>query len=290
MEKTVLKRLLIAALGAALSGAARAQEVVAVLASDQRAYRETYENFQAAFGKAVPLLAMGEEISDEAKVVLAFGGKAAVQRYPRRVTLIYAIAPGLFVDRKTHDGPSIKIMMEPAAGVLLGNLKAIQPGLKRLAVLWSSASRAASAAHLVKMGAARGVAVTAERLKNADELPSRLRELKGKTDALWLPPDPLLINAGNFDIIKHFSYDNDIPFYAPTDGLAAQGATAAVSVSYEEIGRMMAAAAKGALGGSASPNELYSDRVRVCVNRAAAAEAELPIPPETLKSADKVFP
>jgi len=287
----MMKRSLIVLLVAAsLGGAARAQEVVAVLASDARPYRATYEGFLAAFGKEVAVIALGEKIPGDAKIVLAFGGKAAVQRYPGRVTLIYAVVPGLVVDRKTRDGPSIRIMMEPEAEPLLRSLTSLQPKLKRLAVLWSSPSRAASAERLSKLGAARGVAVSGERLDDADELPSRLRELNGTVDALWLPPDPLLISAKNFAIIKRFSYDNNIPFYAPTDSLAEQGATGSVSVTYEEMGKTMAGVAKTILGGGASPSEVYPAKIHVTVNRAAAAEAELTVTPEALKTADKVIP
>lgn len=278
----------VAASATLLSGASRAQEAVAVLSSDQRAYRETYEGFQASFGKPVPVLALGERLPAETRIVLAFGGKAAVQRYPGRVVLVYAVAPGAAVARK--DGASIKVMMVPEARALLGALAALQPKLKRLAVLWSSANRAADSERLVKQGAARGVAVSAERLDDAAELPERLRALKGRVDAIWLPPDPLLITPANFEIIKHYSYDNHIPFYAPTQGLAEQGATAAVYVGYEEMGRTMAAAAKGALAGEDSPQEVYSGRSSMAVNRSAAAQAALAVPAEALKAAEKVYP
>lgn len=290
--KRAFKRLLLALLSATLAGAASAQEIVAVLGSDMRPYRETFASCQAAFGRAVPVLPLGAEIPDSAKVVLAFGAKAAIEPYPGRVTLIYAIAPGLLVTRKTHPGPSVKIKMEPEAGALLGRLREIQPGLKRLAVLWTrtSAVRAADAERLVRMGAARGVAVSSERLDDAGDLPDRLRALEGRIDAIWLPPDPLLISAGNFDILKHYSYDNDVPLYAPTAGLAEQGATAGVSVTYEEMGRTMAAAAKAALSGAALTADLHSEKVHVSINRVAAAEADLEIPAEALRFADKVFP
>jgi len=290
MPKKTLKRLVISVLAASLASVARAQDVVAVLGSEQRAQRETFESFQASFGKPVPVLAMGDPIPAGAKVVLAFGGKAALQRYSSRVAVVYALAPGALINRKTHAGPSVKVMMEPEADALLDRLQVLQPKLKRLAVLWTSPVSAASAERLTKAGAARGVSVSAERLEVADDLPSRLRELQGQIDAIWLPPDPLLINAKNFEIIKRYSYDNDIPFYAPTEGLAEQGATAAVSVSYKEMGRMMAAAAKDALGGGASPAELYTGRLHVSISRAAAAEAALQLTPEALKSADKVLP
>jgi ABC-type uncharacterized transport system substrate-binding protein len=142
----------------------------------------------------------------------------------------------------------------------------------------------------VKSGAARGIEVSAERLEDVGDLPSCLRGLKGKVDAIWLPPDPLLISARNFEIIKHFSYDNDVPFYVPTEGLAEQGATAAVSVTYQEMGRTMAVAAKSALTGSAVAAELYSEQIHVAVNLAAAAESALVVPAAAVKAADKVFP
>lgn len=289
-RKKVLRRLLIALLALASSRTAFAQEAVAVIGSEQRPYRETYESFQAAFGKAVPVLPPGEDIPGETKVVLAFGGKAALQRYPGRVALIYAIAPGVLVGRKTHDGPSIKVMMEPEPDALLRALAALQPKLKRLAVLWSGSFRAASSERLVKAGAARGVAVSSERLEDADELPGKLRGLKGRVDAIWLPPDPLFINARNFETVKRFSYDNDVPFYVPTEGLAEQGATAGVSVSFAEMGRTMAAAAKAVLAGAGSPGEIYSGKVHVSLNITAAAAAELAVPAEAAKAADRVIP
>lgn len=274
---------------AASAGTAGAQEVVAVLASEHRAYRETYERFQAAFGKAVPIIPLGEKVPDSAKIVAAFGGKAAMRRYPAQVALIYAVVPGLLVG-DTHRGPSIKIMMEPEADPLLGALTTLQPKLKRLAVLWSSESRAANMANLVERGAARGVAVTAERLEDPDALPDRLRELHGRVDAIWLSPDPLLINAKNFEMIKHFSYGNGVPFYVPTEGLAELGAPAGVSVTYAEMGRTMAGAVKILLRGEKPPAKVYSAKISVCVNRAAAAAAALSVPADVLKAVDKVFP
>jgi ABC-type uncharacterized transport system substrate-binding protein len=274
----------------AATGPVSAQEVVAVLASDQRAQRETFESFQAAFGKAVPLLPLGEAPPAAVKVVLAFGGKAALQDYPRRAAVVYAIAPGALVERGARGGPAVKVMMEPEPAALLAALTSLQPGLKRLAVPWTSAPRAAGVRRLIKIGAARGVELYARRLEDEEALPRWLRGLEGKVDAIWLPPDPLLINAKTFAVLKHYSYDNDVPLYVPTEGLAEQGATAAVSVSYGEMGLMMAEAARSVLADRAVPAELYASRVRVCVNRSAAEAAALHVLPEALKAADRVLP
>lgn len=287
-----MKRLFVCAwlLAGPLAGAARAQEVVAVLGGDLTPYREAYAGFQEAFGARAPLLPLGAPIPKETKVVVTFGGKAAVQRYPGRVTLIYGIAPGLLVGTETHDGVSLKIRTEVEAENLLKGLVEIQPGLKRLAVLWLSDSFSTLAEKMVKAGASGSVRVLSEKVESGDELPAKLRGLKGKADAIWMPLDPVLLNQQNFETILQYSYDNNIPFYAPTEGLVEHGATAAVVVSYKDIGRAAAAQAKKALSGAELPPDVYVPRVEMSVNLSAAKKTGISIPSEILKKAVRVFP
>ena len=284
MSMTVLLALLLV-----VAAPARAQDVVVVLGSDLAPYREAYEGFVTAFGEPVELLTLGGKPPKGARVVVAFGGKAALQRYPTGVTLVYGLAPGVRAEREPGEARAVKIPMEPAPAALLGRLGALQPGLKRLAVLWASKGGEESVARLVQDGSARGVEVLSERLESADDLPAALRRLRGKADALWLPPDPLLINARNFDIIKRYAYDNDVPFYVPTEALAEKGAAAAVSVGYSDAGRAAAAAARAVLTGKPPTEDVFAG-ARVSVNRSAAAECGLVLPAVALKGVDKVYP
>lgn len=269
-----------------------AQEVVAALSSDKEPYRRAYESFQAAFGKAVPILPLegNVHLSKQTKVVVAFGTKAAGKRYPDRATLIYCIAPGLEVDPDLHDGKSIRIPMEPQAAALLASLIKIQPTLKKLAILWSSAALESSARTLEAAGRAMSVAVASERLDDPAELPATLRRLNGKVDALWLPADPLLINAQNFETIKQYAYHTGIPLYVPTEGLAEGGALAAVSISYKEIGETAARAAKKVLAGADVSADAYAQRSEISINLTAIKATAIGVPADAIKKADRVFP
>ncbi len=87
-----------------------------------------------------------------------------------------------------------------------------------------------------------------------------MRSLTPKPDALWLAPDPGLITPASFQTIKQFSWDNAIPFYAPTAGLAAAGAAAAVSISSPGLGHRRAELSRQALSGSHLPGVAYSEK------------------------------
>lgn len=283
-------RAALAAAAGLLATASAAQDVVAVLGADLRPYHEAYERFQEKLGRPVPVLPAGAAIPGSVKVVVAFGGKAAVQSYPERVALVYGVAPGLEVGPETHDGVTVQIPMQPAASVLLENLRAVQPKLKRLAVLWASDAFEADVAELGKAGEAAGIEIVSERVDGAGALPSALRRLGGRADAVWLTADPLLINAENFETVRQFSRANAIPFYAPTEGLAEHGAVASVSVSYADIGRAAAAVVARLLAGETPPAKVRVGGASLAVNLAAAKDIGVAVPDETVRRAAKVFP
>lgn len=272
------------------AGRAGAEEVAATLGSDLAPYREALEGFRAAVGVPVDVLPLGGKPGRDVRVLVAFGGKAASQRYPAGVTLVYALAPGVLVERRAGESAAVKVPMEPAPAALLSRLLALQPGLKRLAVLWASPGSEAAVKGLAKAAAARGVELKAQRLESGDDLPAALRRVKGEAEALWLPADPLVITPRNFEMVKNFAYANDVPFYVPTEALAEKGATAAVSFGYAEAGRAAAAAARAALAGKPADGEHFVEKIDVSLNRAAAEQCGLSVPAAALKAAAKVYP
>jgi ABC-type uncharacterized transport system substrate-binding protein len=136
-----------------------------------------------------------------------------------------------------------------------------------------------------------GIKAIVTQVSGADALPDRLRAvLQQGVDALWLPPDPLLINAQNFSVLKTFCWSNNIPFYAPTAGLVEQGAVASVSSSFREIGRAAGRVARRVLLGKIPEQVVYPDVVEVTLNLTAAANSKLQIPQEVRLKADRVLP
>lgn len=276
-----------------LSAGVHAQEVVAVLSAELGPYREAFEGFQEVLGRPVPSIPITEgtpRLSMETRVIVAFGGKAAQWEYPDRVVLIYGMAPGTTLGLRDRKGLSVEVNILPRAATVLARLKEIQPHLKRLAVLWSSKSTEDYLNEVRKASHSSGIEILSERLNGPVDLPDRLRSLFGKIDALWLLPDPVLVNAQNFSILKEYSWSNRIPFYAPTAGFVQQGATASVSSGFREVGRAAGLAAKEVLSGEWRQGIVYPERAEVTINLKAADNAGLQIPKEALQNADKVLP
>lgn len=273
--------LLLAALAAAPPSAAG--EVVAVLSGAPGPYQTALEGFVKEFGGEVPTVRLPDRVLPAGtRVIVAFGGQAAVERYPEGAVVIVCLAPGLRT-RPRHRGPFVHVTMKPPARKLLMELLRLQPGMKRLAVLSHGLDTKGYAAELRRSGAALGVAIIAPSVSGRDEVPAALRAaFKAGANAIWLAPDPLLVTPETFQTIKQFSWDNGLPFYAPSRGLAVAGAAAAVSVSPAEQGRETALLARRALARERLPEFVYPERTEITVNLESALKAGLVIRPEAL--------
>jgi hypothetical protein len=270
-----------------------ANDIVAVLSSDLAPYREALESFQKTLDHPITVFNLEKEsprITPQHRIVVAFGGKAAQWSYPDSVVLIYCLAPGTKLSLRERAGPSIEIQMLSPAASILSKMKLIQPALKRLAVFWSSLSLKDYFDQIKVESASFNIEVLSEKLDNPIHLPDRLRALHGKTDALWLLPDPPLMNTKSFLILKEFSWSNRLPLYVPTAGFVEKGALASISSSFKEIGRTAALAARQALSGKLMDSVLYPEKTEITFSTRALSQAGLEVPQQLLQEAEKVLP
>ena len=288
-------RTALAALVAAILAvpACAAPQVQAVLSADTRPYREAWEGFLAELGDAAALDVVGVPDSDKsfesARVIVAFGSKAALQEYPPGRKLIITMAPSVS-KRGRGRTDLVHVAMTPSPRALLASLRALQPGLKSLAVVWKSEFYGDQYVPLLReAGKAIGVEVNSVEVGDDADIPDLMRSLYGRADALWLPPDPLVISEANFILFKDFSLSNRVPLYVPIPSLAERGATASVGVSFGAIGRSAARVAKQALAGEA-PSLSFAEPAETVLNGASALKVGLKISPETLKSLSRVIP
>ena len=105
-----------------------------------------------------------------------------------------------------------------------------------------------------------------------------------------IPPDPLLIDAQSFAVLREFARANDVPLYAPTAGFVAEGAVASVAVSFAQIGRRAASLVGQVLAGEEVPANVYPEETEISINLEAAAATGLSIPEEALNQARQVLP
>ena len=271
-----------------------AQEVVAVLSSELGPYLEAYEGFKEAMGHPVPVVSLsaGEpKVGRKTRIVEAFGSKAALEKYPADAVLIYCMAPGTKLEAGGRKGVTIGISMLPRAREVIAAVRQIQPMLNRLAVFWVLDTTEDYLQQMKAAAAELQIEILDEQLQDADDLPDRLRALMNKkADALWLPPDPLLINAQSFSVIKEFSWANDVPFYAPTAGFVEAGAVASVAVSFKRVGLTVAQVVQQVLSGETMPDGIYPEESETTLNLTAAAQTGLQISAEVKRRVHKVVP
>ena len=265
-----LRALLAAVLALACAGTSRASAILAVLSSDSGHYRQAYEGFQEAWGSSVPVVLFGETVPPgPLDAVVAFGSRAALREGPLNALLVTCLAPGA---RPQLLGEQLRVDLLPSPSLLAGGLKKLLPRMTTLRVLWSSDYEREEVAELTAAAMERGITVLSERIEDPDNLPERVRAFAGRADALWLMPDPALVNAQNFKALREYAAASRVPFLAPTEGLAEKGATATLAVSFADIGRAAAAALKARLRGDAAPSHVHADRLIVTVNAAAVRE------------------
>ncbi|HEX4049099.1 MAG TPA: ABC transporter substrate binding protein [Elusimicrobiota bacterium] len=260
--------LLAAALALACAGMARAAAVVAVLSSDSEHYREAFEGFEAAWGSSVPFVLAGRALPPgRFDAIVAFGSRAALEESPRPEMLVTCLALDALPAGR---GRLLRVELLPPPDLLAARLKQLLPRLKVLRVLWTSDFEEADVEALSAAAGKQGFAVLAERIEDPEDLPARVRAFADPADALWLMPDPALVNARNFEILHAYAAAARIPFLAPTEGLAEKGATATLAVPFRDVGRAAAAALKPVLLGRSAPGVVHPGGLVVTLNVAAA--------------------
>lgn len=250
-------------------------EVVAVLSSDSGHYLEAYAAFKEAFpGEADMLDASVRDfkLPEDVRYAAAFGARATALKYPPGTHIVYALAPVVSGNPHWHQIP-----LAPPPGDALAAYKGLQPGLARLAVLWSAYPGEDYLDELRAAGGKAGVEVISVRLKSPDSLPERLRRLMGQVDAFWLMPDPVLITQDSLMLLASFSCSNSIPFYAPTNALVLAGATATFSHDFRDAGEAAAAAVAALKAGKKLPGRIYTGKARLNVNEDLREKCRWPI-------------
>jgi hypothetical protein len=272
---------------------ARGAEVLVVLSAGLKAYAEALAGFQKTYGGEVDVCFLNKKSpapGKDTRVVVAFGGKAALQSYPPGTRLIYALAPGVNARDIPNRRDAILVEMTPRPEGVLDVIRGLQPALQNLAVYHVSNSFDPYVQTMREAAQVRGIRIQESRVENVDDLPMRLRAVRGKTHALWILPDPLLINPQTIAILNDFSWANDIPLYVPIEGLPDRGAVAAIAVDFDRIGKEAARAARAVLSGGAVDRVLYPEEVSLVIHAGAAKTIGLEIPKFMREKAKAVLP
>jgi putative ABC transport system substrate-binding protein len=124
------------------------------------------------------------------------------------------------------------------------------------------------------------------------EIPEALRALlKGDdaVDALWIPPDPILLG----DETRRFLFSETLkaakPVYTFSSTLVQEGALVADGPDFTSIGEQLGELVMRIAAGEKTRIDIAIPRAELVVNKKIADKLKIDVPPDALKAANKVF-
>jgi ABC-type uncharacterized transport system substrate-binding protein len=126
-----------------------------------------------------------------------------------------------------------------------------------------------------------------------DGVSDALKELfKGDdaVDALWVPPDPLLLGEETRRLLLAESARAKKPVYAFSTALVAEGALVSSGPDLVSVGEQVGELVNRIAGGDASARgALQMPRAEIAINKRTAEKMKIDIPADALAAASKVF-
>ncbi|MFH0921660.1 MAG: ABC transporter substrate-binding protein [Fibrobacterota bacterium] len=168
--------------------------------------------------------------------------------------------------------------------------KSVVPKLKKVGLVYSGETSASLVAEMKKASVKAGLTLVEKKVAGDAEVPNAVREMKGSIDGLYLPPDKVVAQRDAFQFIALFTFENNLPFMAPSGRFVSKGALVALMIDYEDVGKQAGDLARKIAAG-ASPSSLPPEPPRATIlvlNQKTAQTIGINIPPHLLESSQVV--
>lgn len=159
--------------------------------------------------------------------------------------------------------------------------KSVVPSLKKIGLVYSSQVGSDLVSEMKKASSKSGFTLVEKKVASDKDVPNAIRSLKGKIDGLYLPPDRTVAKHDAFQFIALFTFENNVPFMAPTSRFVKKGALVALMIDYEEVGKQAAGIAKKIQDGSSASSIMVQPPMTtiLVLNQKTAETIGINIPP-----------
>jgi putative ABC transport system substrate-binding protein len=174
----------------------------------------------------------------------------------------------------------------------LALIRDIQPDVKNVGVVYNPGEdNSRVQVDLIKKGAEElGLNIVEAIASNNAGVYSAAQSLVGKVEAIFLPTDNTVISS--FESVVKVATDQKIPLYCAEADSVRKAGTAALSLSYYELGRQTGLMAAKVLKGEAKPAEMpveTQERFDLLVNQIYNAQIGLEVPAAVLERAHEIL-
>lgn len=269
-------------------------EIAILKSSDLKAHSEAIEGFKAtAPGSATYVeyglrgdLDQGKQLArkiraSDASLVVAVGLKAALAAKIEIVDV--PVLYMMILDPLKHHLTAANmtgVLLDIPTDRQLEIMRAFLPSLHRIGMLYDPDKTTPKLKEAETYAAVHEFTLNGFAVRNEKEIPSQLRMLVSKSDALWLVPDSTVLTDESIRFILESSMAKQVPVIGFSPEFTRLGALLSLSVDYGEAGREAGRLAKGILNGD-QPLPLKPipvQRIKITVNQKTARYLGITIP------------
>jgi putative ABC transport system substrate-binding protein len=174
----------------------------------------------------------------------------------------------------------------------LAAFRMVNPRGVRIGVIYSAEQGGRLVQEAVKAAPVVRLLLVERPVQSDREIPEALRTLlKGSdaVDALWIPPDPVLLNDETRRFLLSETLKAGRPVYTFSPALVGEGALVSNGPDMASVGAHLAELVGRAAAGEKGKGELMIPRAELVINKKIAEKLKIDVPPDALKAASRVF-
>ncbi len=295
----------LAALLLALPALGFAADVAVLKSTDTPAWRPTLDALRrSAAAHTLAEYDLRNERAEADRVVTSLKGKAAVlvAMGPLAAQAAQAGAPEIpMVFCMVQDPGRLGLTGQPnIAGVSfqipiknqLAAFRLVNPRAVRIGVIYSEQNTGSQIAEAVKAASVVRLNLAPRAVASERDVPEALRAiLKGQdaVDAIWFPPDPILLGDESRRYILAETLKAGKPVYSFSAALVAEGALVSNGPDLGSIGDQAGELVNRLAGGEKGKIEMLIPRAELIINKKIADKLKVEVPADALKAAGKVI-
>jgi len=229
---------MVGVLGLALSVSIAAAPMV-VLERDVAPFRAAADAAEKRLPGAQELEPSDPALADklkDASVVVAVGRKSlkAAREHVSSKPVVFCMVLG--VSRMDLSGTVTGVPLEADPASVLNQILSVLPHTHHVGLIYDPHASGLYLEHARAAAADKNITLVLAPVSKGTEARDAVEAMIRKVDVLWLPPDPKLFTEELATYVLSEAAENKVPLMSFVESHTAQGALAAVSASFAEVG------------------------------------------------------
>ena len=174
----------------------------------------------------------------------------------------------------------------------LAAFRLVHPKGVRIGVIYKEDNSGHAVEEAIKAATLLRVVMSTRAVTSERDIPPALRSLLAgdqAIDALWIPPDPVLLGEDTRRFLQAEMFKAGKAVYGSSSALVAEGALVSNGPDLVSIGEQVGELVNRLAAGDRSRIELLVPRAELVINKKIAGRLKIDVSAEVLKAANKVF-